>query len=173
MGEIKSTLDLVLEKTSHLTLSPEEKHNQDLTEAEKAIKSLLHRYQDDLLSFEQLEDKLHRLQETSSIDGAWMRNIVLDRIDPDKENTIWLDLLDKYLGFNITGLVSVLQEYRSLLNQAKEKWCSKLKETLETDHNIKGTAVVPNPEADPLWASERMGILNNFQKALDDLKQSA
>ena len=173
MGEIKSTLDLVMEKTRHLTLSPEEKQKQDLREAEKAIKSLLHRYQDDLLSFEQLKDKFHHLQETSSIDGAWMCNIVLDRIDPDQENTIWLDLLDKYFGFNITGLVSVLQEYRSALNQAEEKWCNKLKETLKRDHDIKGTAVVPNPEADPLWASERMGIQSNFQKTLDDLKQSA
>ena len=173
MAEIKSTLDLVMEKTRHLTLSPEEKQKQDLSEVEKAIKSLFQRYQDDLLSFEQLKDKLHRLQETCSIDDAWMRNIVLDRIDPDQENTIWLDLLDKYFGFNTTGLVSMLQEYRSALNQAEEKWCSKLKETLETDYNIKGTAVVPNPGADPLWASERMGIQNNFQKTLDELKQSA
>ena len=173
MGEIKSTLDLVMEKTSHLTLSPEEKQKQDLTEAKKAIKSLLQRYQDDLLSFEQLRDKLLHMQETSSIDGVWMRNIILDRIDPDQDNSIWLDLLDKYFGFNITGLVSVLEEYRSALGQAEEKWCDKLKETLETDYDIKGTAVVPNLESDPFWAPARMGIHNNFQKSLDDLKQSA
>ena len=173
MGEIKSTLDLVMEKTRHLTLSPEEKQKQDLSEAKKAIKSLLQRYQDDLLSFEQLKDKLLRLQETSFIDAAWMRNIVLDRIDPDQGNTIWLNLLDKYFGFNITRLVSVLQEYRSALNQAEEKWCNKVKETLETDHNIKGTAVVPNPESDPLWVPEKVGIKNHFQKTMDDLKQSA
>jgi hypothetical protein len=173
MGEIKSTLDLVLEKTKHLTLSPEEKQKQDLTEAKKAIKSLLQKYQDDLLSFEQLEDKLHRLQETSSMDGAWMRNIVSERIDPDQDNTIWLELLDKYFGLNITGLASVLHEYRRALNQAEEKWCNKQKETLETDHSIKGSAVVPNPDSDPHWVSERKGIQKNFQKRLDDLKQSA
>ena len=41
MGEIKSTLDLVLEKTKNLTLSSEEKEEQKQKEIEKRIKGMM------------------------------------------------------------------------------------------------------------------------------------
>ena len=172
MGEIKSTLDLVMEKTRHLTLSTEEKQKQDQFEAQKVFKGLLQRYQDELLSLEQLQEKIHRVQETSSMEVAWMRNLILDRIDPDQDNSIWLVLLEKYFGFDSSGLVTVLEEYRIELKNTEENWCRKLKETLATGHKIKGSAVVPNPEADSWWASERIGIQKNFQKMLTELKSS-
>jgi hypothetical protein len=171
MGEIKSTLDLVMEKTSHLNLSTEEKQKQDLVEAKRAFKGLLQRYEDDLLSLEQLKDKLDRLREDSSAEDAWKCNTILDRIDPNQDNTIWLVLLEECFGFNCSGLASVLEEYRKELGQAEEKWCNKLKVTLEEDHNIRGSAVVPNPESDPHWESEKTGFQKNFQKTMKDLKQ--
>ena len=49
MGEIKSTLDLVMEKTRHLTLSQKEKEEQKQIEVNKRLKGLLQKYQDNLL----------------------------------------------------------------------------------------------------------------------------
>ena len=46
MGEIKSTLDLVLEKTKNLNLSSEEKQEQKQKEVENRIKGMMQKYQD-------------------------------------------------------------------------------------------------------------------------------
>jgi len=46
LGEIKSTIDLVLEKTRNLTLSKEEKLSLAQEELEKKIGVLLNRYLD-------------------------------------------------------------------------------------------------------------------------------
>ena len=54
MGEIKSTLDLVLEKTKNLTLSSEEKESQKQKEVENRIKGMVQKYQDGILSINQL-----------------------------------------------------------------------------------------------------------------------
>jgi len=54
MGEIKSTLDLVLEKTKNLTLSSEEKEEQRQKEIENRIKGMMQKYQDGMLSKNQL-----------------------------------------------------------------------------------------------------------------------
>ena len=54
MGEIKSTLDLVMEKTRHLTLSQKEKDGQKQIEVNKRLKGLLQKYRDNLLREEQL-----------------------------------------------------------------------------------------------------------------------
>ena len=44
MGEIKSTLDLVMEKTRNLTLSSEEKAEQKYDEIYKQVKGFLLKY---------------------------------------------------------------------------------------------------------------------------------
>jgi len=55
MGEIKSTLDLVLEKTKHLSLTSEERQLQQQNEIKKRIGGLLQKYQNKLVSGEQLQ----------------------------------------------------------------------------------------------------------------------
>jgi len=62
MGEIKSTLDLVMEKTKHLSLSDEEKQNQKKIESQKRINGLLQKYQDQVLSMEQLHTEYNLLK---------------------------------------------------------------------------------------------------------------
>ncbi len=60
MGEIKSTIDLVLEKTRNLTLSKEEKLGLAREELEKKIGGLLNRYLDNLLPISRLKEELKK-----------------------------------------------------------------------------------------------------------------
>ena len=55
MGEIKSTLDLVLEKTKHLSQSSEEKQAQIQKDIENRVNGILQKYLDGLFSLEQLQ----------------------------------------------------------------------------------------------------------------------
>jgi hypothetical protein len=64
MGEIKSTIDLVMEKTRHLTLSREEKDAQKKVEVHKRLKGLVQKYQDNLLRKDRLEKELDILNKT-------------------------------------------------------------------------------------------------------------
>ena len=58
MGEIKSTLDIVMEKTQNLSLSTEERQEQHNIEIVKRIKGLLQKYQDQTLSKNDLDTLL-------------------------------------------------------------------------------------------------------------------
>lgn len=55
MTEIKSTLDLVMEKTRHLSFSEQEKKDQHSEEFAKRIKGLIQQYQDQKLKAENLQ----------------------------------------------------------------------------------------------------------------------
>ena len=55
MGEIKSTLDLVMERTKNLSLSDEEKQAQKQKEVESRIRGLLQKYLDGWLDKNQLK----------------------------------------------------------------------------------------------------------------------
>ena len=65
MGEIKSTLDIVLEKTKHLKLSQDEKRAQKSKEFEKRLMGLLQKYLDQLLNLHQLQKELNRLKKSN------------------------------------------------------------------------------------------------------------
>jgi hypothetical protein len=67
MGEIKSTLDLVLEKTKNLTLSSEEKETQKRKEIENRIKGMVQKYQDGILSQNQLKTDYELLKKAFNI----------------------------------------------------------------------------------------------------------
>lgn len=172
MGEIKSTLDLVMKKTRHLTLSAEEKQQQSRLQKQKLFKGLLQRHLDGLLSLEQLKDQIQQMQKTTGLDAARMRTEIFDRIGLDQDNALWLAVAKELFGFDCSGLDAVLEEYRLALDAAEKQRRNDLKDALAQTSSIKGSAVVPNLEADPQWVSEWNGIRTCFQEMLDRLKQS-
>lgn len=58
MGEIKSTLDIVMEKTKHLSMTAEEKQAGKIEEIESALKGLVQKYQDRVLKPEQYRGEM-------------------------------------------------------------------------------------------------------------------
>ena len=91
MGEIKSTLDLVMEKTKHLSLSDEEKQNQKQIEVKKRINGLLQKYRDQVLSMEQLYTEYDRLKKELNLpDDTDLVNQIIDKLDLTGDNQILL-----------------------------------------------------------------------------------
>jgi len=82
VSEIKSTVDIVLEKTKHLTLSEDEKRAQKKKEARQNLAGLLQKYQDEVLDIHQLKDNLNKLREFSDfIDTHALVSEILNRIE--------------------------------------------------------------------------------------------
>ena len=149
MGEIKSTLDLVMERTRHLSLSAEEKEEQRREEFEKRLQGLLQQYADEALPRDELRDRMAALG--TEMDMAAPRRAavaVLRRIDPDRENDRWLALLDDLapdIGRPLEDILAAYQKDRAALLQAGQ---AQVRDRLARDHGITGSAVVPNPGQD-------------------------
>lgn len=156
MGEIKSTLELVMERTRNLTLSEEEKREQTISEFRKNLSGLLQKFQDKVLTLDHFERELQHLEETSQLRAE---EIVIDevgrRLDPDRDNERMLILLSRYCGAKVEGIASALSEYGSMLQERAEKKAGKLKEEISIKRGISGSAVIPNLEADAEWGVER------------------
>ena len=85
MGEIKSTLDLVMEKTRHLTLSQEEKKAQKEIEVNKRLQGLLQKYQDNLLKKENLKKELDHLKIEYDLDvNKMLAKLLLNSLKIDQ-----------------------------------------------------------------------------------------
>jgi len=167
MGEIKSTLDLVLEKTKHLSQSSEERQAQAQKDIEKRIKGILQKYQDGLYSLEQLQREYDALKaEFSLSDDISLAGEVVNRLDPGLDNHALFDVLENCCHLDSGGLADVVTEYQAGWQTAAQHRMEALKKSLAQQHSISGSAVVPNLETDEKWHREAQKLRSGFEEEL-------
>ena len=173
MGEIKSTLDLVMEKTRHLTLSHKEKEEQKQIEVNKRLKGLLQKYQDNLLRKEQLEQELESLKETFDLNvNQMLSHILLDDLKLGNNNKSRLELLSAICGLDVTGLEELFHDFQNTIVIVTQKRTDEIMANLAKKSLISGSAVVPNLENDSEWLATVQGIKGKFDQILSREKDA-
>jgi hypothetical protein len=168
MGEIKSTLDLVMEKTRHLSMSEEEKTAQQKDDTRKALKGLILKYRDQIIKQTQFEKELGQVSAMNDIDA---RPVLISElcaaIDPGQDNASPIALLKNICKIDTTPLESILNEYDQRVALAKDERIAEVNEQLFKARKISGSAVVPNLESDTGWKARTGSVKNDYRKRLD------
>ena len=159
MGEIKSTLDLVMERTRNLSMTPEEKARQRKADFEKRLQGLLNKYEDQVLSVDNLLVRITELQKELKInDPQEVIKTVLARINPDQDSKHWLDLVERLEQKIVEPLKTILSEYRQQKNDLLAAMQHESLAQLSEGHGISGSAVVPNPYRNRQFMENLAGI---------------
>ena len=167
MGEIKSTLDLVMEKTKHLSLSKAEKETQQKIETKKTLKGLVQKFNGQLLKPEMFIKELAALEKKYRMtDRKILVDEIFDQIDLEQENTQLLILLRDVCRKDTTGLESVLEDFANEITGAKDNRSEEIKRYLSDKHAISGSAVLPNLDADTGWLKTSEKIHKAYEKNL-------
>lgn len=165
MGEIKSTLDLVMERTRHLSLSEDEKRRQRESDFEKRLQGLLQQYADSALSTEALMDRMGALQaELNFGDRAAIAKIVIGRVDPRQDNKHWLALLAHLSPATCAPLEDTLAAYNRQQAVLMETAGEQQRTRLAREHGIHGSAILPNPQKEASY-QERLAALRSETQA--------
>lgn len=171
MGEIKSTLDLVMEKTRHLTLSQEEKEAQNRIEVNKRLQGLLQKYQDNLLRKENLNKELDNLKIAYNLNvDEMLADLLLNSLKIGRDNTVFFELLNEIFGLNLSGIETIFQNFKATVKSASKKRVDQIKTDLSVKRFISGSAVVPNLESDREWLSMLGHIMDGFDQTLSKEK---
>ena len=170
MGEIKSTLDLVMERTKHLSMTDEEKAQQKNTEFEKKLNGLLTRYSDNRIPLEMLEEQILKLQTDLNVsDLTLVPQAVMKFINPDHNNSIWLDLMARIKSDVCKPLKDLFETYNEekmrILNNSQQD----VLDQLARNHGISGSAVLPNPEKDPQCREKLTALQNKVKEQIQAL----
>jgi len=176
MAEIKSTLDLVMEKTKKMEMTAEEKEELKRKEIFQKATGLFHRYLDGTISLTEIVREIGRLDPQS---GARVKDILVSQwiealsLTDDNERLLkGIDFLkDRNVEEVNQKLHNLQDQYRSQKEVVKQEISLQLVEALRKE-GIRGTGVVPNVEGSPLW-KERLNILNQiYQKQMEEVKES-
>jgi len=151
MAEIKSTLDIIMEKARGLTITKEEKEEFQKREMEKKVRGLLQKFLDNFLDLERLKAEILSLGE----DGQPMaRDILLkeclDHLAPAADNGPVFDVLEQVAGIDVTPYQEILSAFEGELER-KKALCEKETRQRIAKRGISGSAVVANIHADPQW----------------------
>lgn len=168
MAEIKSTLDIIMEKAKKISVTDEEKKAFKRRELEGRIKGLIQKYLDGFLDLNRL-----RMESASLGEGAQeeiaegMRAEALKRIKPGAQNEALLEILS-LAGMDKRPVEMLLKDFEERLRRQRAT-CEKTALERLRERGISGSAVLPNLEGDEDWLRALSEAERDFQEKLISL----
>lgn len=144
MAEIKSSLDLIMEKTEGMTLSDEKKTALRRKDLKGKIRGILQRYLDLLIDKTALAFSLEHIKkhEVSPVDTVFAE-CVLERLDPDMDNERLFDILDLIPFIPASDVRLELHSFAERCHAFTDKLDGSARAFLASK-GISGSAVYPN-----------------------------
>lgn len=166
MAEIKSTLDLVMERTRGLSMTDREKKEMKDRELSGKIQALLERYSKDYMGLKWLETELHNMGMASDRDmREVLRNQLLEKLSLNGDSDKLLEALEGILGVRADNYREIITKHKKALAKEKESFSKKLRAELNNE-KISGSAVLPNIAANPGWKAELEKMSEEFRNKL-------
>ena len=129
MGEIKSTLDLIMEKTKNLSMSPEEKEEVRGQEWLKKARGWIQKFQDDLVDLSKVKSELLEREQPAGWEKLLKKELI-DGLDPAEENQKRFELMNELLNIPLEPFLNVLKSHNQKVNLAKNEQSNLLKNQL-------------------------------------------
>jgi hypothetical protein len=175
MGEIKSTLELAMERTKHFAISKKEKEEMKQKEVLQKATSLFHRYREGHLSLNEVLKEIERMERRTATTvkeyllSHWIDALSLD--DDDEGIFKGIESLKGRSGDEVKQkFYSLLSQYLGEKEKLKEEARVQFTEVLRKD-GICGGAVEPKLEGSELWKKENENLDRSYLIKLDEIKE--
>jgi len=171
MAEIKSTFDLIMEKTRGMTMTEDEREEARRKELSGKVRGLLQKYLDGRMDRKALGEELAGLpaEDRKTLKGILVRECA-DRINPEGDNrrlvaAFWA------AGIDPEPFEALLGDFRRELDLERRVRERAMRAVL-AKRGISGEAVIPNVEADPEWSHYRRAQAEALRERLDGLAEA-
>ncbi len=176
MGEIKSTLELAMERTRKLAITQEEKEEIKRRELLKKATGLSHRYMEGHVPLHEILREIERMtdQEKSKVKkvllSQWMEALSLES---DHERLF--EGIESLRGMKVSDLTEKFQllvsEYQVERKKTEQDIERQAIEELRSE-GISGTAVVPQLEGNPKWKECTQAMNAFFRKRVEEVQEA-
>lgn len=166
MAEIKSTLDLVLERTKNLALTAEEKESFQRREREENLRGWTMKFFNGLTDLKSLKKEMERTgrgreEEVRKI----MKELVIEQLDPAGDNKKAYQILEKILGTRKDPYVAASRTFQNGIASGQTEFLKKARLRLE-ESGISGSAVCPDLSRDEEWNRFYQQALSDFRSQI-------
>ena len=174
MGEIKSTLELAMERTRKFAISEKEKEEMKQKEVLQKATSLFHRYREGYLSLNDILKQIEKMEKkTASTVKEFLLSQWIDALSLDDGQERILKGIESLGQRNIEEVEQtfhhLVSQYQEEKEKVKEKVKAQRREVLRED-GITGSAVEPKLEGDELWEKENEKLDHSYKMTFDEIK---
>jgi len=175
MAEIKSTLELAMERTKKFAISGEEREEIMRQEIRQKATSLFHRHRDGHLSLNEILKEIERMEEkTGTLVKEFLLSEWIDALSLDDDDEKILKGIESLKQKSIDEVNQrfhhLLSQYRGEKAKARERVQAQSVEALRKD-GISGSAVEPNVEGCELWKKENEKLSQCYKMKLEEIKE--
>jgi len=176
MAEIKSTLELAMERTKKIGISEKERKEIKQKEIGQKVNALSHRYMQGHLSLNEILREMEKMDEkTQTIAKETLVSQWIDALSLKNEDERLLKGIESLRHRTTDQLKEkhhqLLSQYRREEEKIKEKVRAQLTEALKRE-GIHGSAVELNIEASPLWKKEGENLDHLYSSKLEEIKEA-
>jgi len=175
MAEIKSTLELALERTKNMVISEKEKKEIRQKKLLEKARGLLHRYREGHAPLSELQKEIERLDEkTSAAAKDFLLSQWIDALSLKEEDERLIKGIEWLKNGRLEEIPQrfrhLLFQYRKEMDKTRQETRTQLVEALKRE-GITGSAIDPNVEGNPLWkeAVERLDHL--YGERLEEIRR--
>ncbi|HHO76456.1 MAG TPA: hypothetical protein ENN05_08510 [Deltaproteobacteria bacterium] len=150
MGKIKSTLDLVMERTKDMNMTDQDRERLQVEQNGQKARMWVQRYIDRRMDVDELRDNLeHHKRIFPGIWGMALKEFAA-LIDPGKDNAAVVYALEKVFDADAQSIRGLLQSCQTELKTQMSRYCDEMISTLNME-GFSGSSLVPNLARNPLW----------------------
>ena len=176
MAEIKSTLELAMERTKKIGISEKERKEIKQKEIGQKVNALSHRYMQGHLSLNEILREMEKMDEkTQTIAKETLVSQWIDALSLKDEDERLLKGIESLKHRSADRQKEkhhqLLSQYRREEEKVKEKVRAQLTEALKRE-GIYGSAVELNIEASPLWKKEGENLDQLHGSKLEEIKEA-
>ena len=175
MAEIKSTLELALERTKKMAISAKEKEEIRRKKLLEKAKGLFHRYREGHAPLSELQKEIERMDDKTSVAvkefllSQWIDALSLKDDDERLIKGIqWLK--NGRLEGTPQGFHHLSSQYREEMEKIRQDTRTQLVEALKRE-GIAGSAIEPNVEGDPLWKKAVESLDHLYEEKLEEIRK--
>lgn len=165
MAEIKSTLDIIMEKTKTLTMTDEERIAFQRNELQGKVRGWIQKHLDGIMDSETIRSYFEAEQKKYPELGNILKTELLAQINFEGDNRDIFRLLEELLGIKSTIFNNLIQSFKNDLDTLWREYRDTLLYEL-TKRKIYGTSVIPNPKKDENWEAHRQQLTLRFRQQL-------
>lgn len=165
MAKIKSTLDLVMERTKNIAVSQEDREALRRKECEDKVRGWVAMLRDGKLTTRELIKEYSAESSRYSPLTGILRSELLRAIDPDADNSSIIQALTQALHMDLAPVADSIKDYHARYEVIKGEHLGRLKSTFK-DMGISGTALVPNLDQDETWIATVNSLKEQFSRKI-------
>jgi hypothetical protein len=150
MAEIKSTLDIIMEKTRGLTLSEDEKIALHAKETERKIRGLFQKYLEGAIPMPVFTREWKELGHGTGSALSVLKPLCREQIDPLGENERFRELIVAVAGGDPDSMKKICDRIRNELTARRSEALERGRRAL-AESGVAGSAIQPNLNGDLEW----------------------